>query len=102
MPSYGRLLLMPALQAFVERYPDIVLDVHLSDGLVDLGRDQVDIAIRGRHLPQERVVARKLDPNRLVLAASPQYPRTIGTPRMLDDLQNHRALMYRGPHAVLK
>jgi DNA-binding transcriptional LysR family regulator len=102
MPSYGRLLLMPALQDFGERYPDIVLDVHLSDALVDLGRDQIDIAIRGGHLPQERVVARKLDPNRLVLAASPQYLRTMGTPRTLDDLQGHRALMYRGPHAVLK
>jgi hypothetical protein len=45
-----------------------------------LGRDQVDIAIRGGHLPQERAVARKLDPNRLVLAASPQYLRTMGTP----------------------
>ena len=57
---------------------------------------------RGGHLPQERVVARKLDPNRLVLAASPQYLRTVGTPRTLDDLRSHRALMYRGPHAVLK
>jgi len=44
MPSYGQLLLMPALQDFCDRYPDIVLDVHLSDALVDLGRDQIDIA----------------------------------------------------------
>ena len=102
MPSYGKLLLMPALQDFGERYPDVVLDVHLSDALVDLGRDQIDIAIRGGHLPQERVVARKLDPNRLVLAASPQYLRTMGTPRTLDDLQDHRMLMYRGPQAVFK
>lgn len=102
MPSYGRLLLMPALQDFGDRYPDIVLDVHLSDALMDLGRDQIDIAIRGGHLPQERVVARKLDPNRMVLAASPQYLRTMGTPRTLDDLQGHRTLMYRGPQAVFK
>jgi DNA-binding transcriptional LysR family regulator len=102
MPSYGKLLLMPALEDFGERYPDIVLDVHLSDALVDLGRDQIDIAIRGGHLPQERVVARKLDPNRMVLAASPQYLRAMGTPRTLDDLPNHRALMYRGPQAVFK
>lgn len=102
MPSYGRLLLMPALQDFGDRYPDIVLDVHLSDALMDLSRDQIDIAIRGGHLPQERVVARKLDPNRMVLAASPQYLRTMGTPRTLDDLQSHRTLMYRGPQAVFK
>lgn len=101
MPGYGRLLLLPALQDFGERYPQIVLDVHLSDTLVDLGRDQIDIAIRGGRQPQDRVVARKLDPNRFILAASPQYLATMGTPRTLDDLQGHRALMYRGPNAVI-
>jgi len=102
MPSYGQRLLMPALQDFCERYPDIVLDVHLSDALVDLGRDQIDIAIRGGRQPQDRVVARKLDPNRFVLAAAPQYLAQMGTPRSLDDLHGHRALMYRGPSAVIK
>lgn len=102
MPGYGQLLLMPALQAFSERYPDIVLDVHLSDALVELGRDQIDIAIRGGRQPQDRVVARKLDPNRFILAASPVYLAKMGTPRTLDDLPSHRALMYRGPNAVIK
>ncbi|NRF67755.1 LysR family transcriptional regulator [Aquincola sp. S2] len=102
MPGYGQLLLMPALHDFSDRYPDIVLDVHLSDALVDLGRDQVDIAIRGGRQPQDRVVARKLDPNRFVLAASPQYLADMGTPRTLDDLASHRALLYRGPNTVIK
>jgi DNA-binding transcriptional LysR family regulator len=102
MPGYGQLLLMPALQEFSERYPDIVLDVHLSDALVELGRDQIDIAIRGGRQPQDRVVARKLDPNRFVLAASPNYLAQMGIPRTLDDLLGHRALMYRGPNAVIK
>jgi len=102
MPSYGQMLLMPALQDFSRLYPDIVLDVHLSDMLVDLGRDQVDIAIRGGRQPQHRVVARRLDPNRFVLAASPQYLARMGTPRTLDDLAQHRGLMYRGPSAVIK
>jgi DNA-binding transcriptional LysR family regulator len=102
MPSYGRLLLMPALQDFSERYPDIVLDVQLGDALVELGRDQIDIAIRGGRLPQDRVVARKLDPNRFVLAASPRYLQRMGMPRTPSDLQGHRALMYRGPNAVVK
>ncbi|MFN4116651.1 MAG: LysR family transcriptional regulator [Inhella sp.] len=103
MPSYGQLLLMPALQDFGARYPDIVLDVQLSDALVELGRDQIDIAIRGGRQPQDRVVARRLDPNRFLLAASPQYLAQRGTPQRLGDLeQEHRALMYRGPHAVIK
>lgn len=102
MPSYGKLVLIPALQDFCERYPDIVLDLHLSDALVDLGRDQVDIAIRGGRQPQDRVVARKLDPNRFILAASPQYLAQMGTPRTLDDLHGHRGLLYRGPNTVIK
>lgn len=102
MPGYGQRLLMPALQDFGERYPEIVLDVHLSDALVELGRDQIDIAIRGGRQPQDRVVARKLDPNRFVLAASPQYLQKAGTPRTLEELEGHRALMYRGPNAVIK
>ncbi|WP_374349420.1 LysR family transcriptional regulator [Chitinimonas sp.] len=102
MPSYGQLLLMPALIAFSEQYPDIVLDVHLSDAVVELGRDQIDIAIRGGRQPQDRVVARKLDPNRFALVASPGYLARHGTPRTLDDLQDHQALLYRGPHALIK
>lgn len=102
MPSYGALLLMPALQEFADLYPDILLDVQLSDALVELGRDQIDIAIRGGRQPQDRVVARRLDPNRFILVASPQYMAEQGTPRRLDDLQHHRALMYRGPNAVIK
>jgi DNA-binding transcriptional LysR family regulator len=103
MPSYGQLLLMPVLQDFGALYPDILLDVHLSDALVELGRDQIDIAIRGGRQPQDRVVARRLDPNRFLLAASPQYLAQRGTPRRLVELeQQHRALIYRGPNAVIK
>ncbi|UXI66830.1 LysR family transcriptional regulator [Tahibacter amnicola] len=101
MPGYSRLL-MPALVAFGDRYPGILLDVHLSDALVDLGRDQIDIAIRGGRLPQERVVARRLDPNQFLLAASPDYLARRGTPRTFDDLRDHDALLYRGPNALLK
>lgn len=103
MPSYGQLLLLPALQEFNARYPDIVLDVHLSDALVELGRDQIDLAIRGGRQPQDRVVARKLDDNRFRLAASPKYLKKRGKPHTLADLeQRHHALLYRGPHALLK
>ncbi len=101
MPSYGQLLLMPALQEFSAQYPDIVLDVHLSDALVELGRDQIDLAIRGGRQPQDRVVARRLDDNRFLLAASPQYLERLGRPRTLADLQAHKALLYRGPHALI-
>jgi DNA-binding transcriptional LysR family regulator len=101
MPSYGQVLL-PVLLAFNERYPNVVLDVHLSDAVVDLGRDQIDIAIRSGREPQDRVVARKLDPNNFILAASVQYLARMGMPRTLEDLQRHQALLYRGPNAVIQ
>ena len=101
MPSYGHVLL-PVLLAFNERYPAVVVDMHLSDAVVDLGRDQIDIAIRGGREPEDRVVARRLDPNRFMLAASPQYLRRMGVPRTLDDLKKHQALLYRGPAALIK
>jgi len=102
MAGYGRVMLMPVLQAFSEQYPDILLDVHLSDELVDLGGDQFDITIRGGTQPENRVVARRLDPNRFVLAASPRYLATRGVPKSLADLAGHSALLYRGPSNVLK
>ncbi|WP_186510899.1 LysR family transcriptional regulator [Caenimonas sedimenti] len=104
MPSYGQLLLLPALEDFSDRYPGIVIDLHLSDSLVDLGRDQIDLAIRGGPQPQDRVVARRLDPNRFILVASPKYLAERGTPKTLEDLelQGHSALYYRGPNAVIK
>lgn len=101
MPGYGALL-MPALLDFSALYPEVVLDVHLSDALSHLGRDQVDIAIRGGRQPQDRVVARKLDPNHFILAASPEYLARHGRPRTLDELLEHQALMYRGPSAIIK
>ena len=102
MAGYGRIMLMPVMQAFSEQYPDILLDVHLSDELVDLGGDQFDITIRGGAQPENRVVARRLDPNRFILAASPLYLANHGTPRSLTDLTGHSALLYRGPSNVLK
>lgn len=102
LAGYGRVMLMPILQAFVEQFPEVLVDVHLSDELVDLGGDQFDITIRGGALPEQRVVARRLDPNHFVLAASPSYLALHGTPRSLADLADHVALLYRSPSSILK
>lgn len=93
---------MPVLQDSSERYPGILLDVHLSDELEDLGGDQFDILIRGGAQPESRVISPRLDLNRFILAASPAYLAAHGTPNTLEDLANHFALLYRGPSSVLK
>lgn len=102
MQGYGQSRVMPVLREFQALYPDVVVDAHLSDAVVDLGRDQVDLAIRGGRQPQDRVVARRLNPNRFVLAASPTYLKRHGRPKTLDELSGHAALMYRGPNAIIK
>ena len=97
MAGFGERVLLPLLDEFSERYPDIVLDVHLSDQLSTLGRDDVDIAIRGGYAPNERVVAIRLMDNQFVPAASQDYLKRMGTPRIANDLKSHRGLYYRTP-----
>ncbi|MFP3353626.1 LysR family transcriptional regulator, partial [Pseudoalteromonas sp. SIMBA_153] len=60
MVGFGEKILLPLLDEFGELYPEIVLDVSLSDELSALGRDDVDIAIRGGYAPNERVLAIRL------------------------------------------
>ncbi|BEU05246.1 transcriptional regulator [Agarivorans sp. OAG1] len=101
MPSYGELCLTPILSEFSQRYPDIVLDLHFSDQLSNLRRDQIDIAIRGGTAPDERIVAKKLSNNHFVLCASPEYLARNGQPQSPLELNQHPSLRYRSPEKVL-
>jgi len=73
MTGFGERILLPLLDEFSELYPEVVLDVHLSDELSAIGRDDVDIAIRGGYAPNERGVAIKLMENQFIPAASSAY-----------------------------
>lgn len=69
--SYGEKVLMPILQAFNQAYPNILLQLDLSEKLVDFDKDSVDIAIRATSFPDSRVVAKLLDRDELVAVISP-------------------------------
>ena len=97
MVGFGERILIPLLEEFSTLYPEIVLDVSLSDELSTLGRDDVDIAIRGGYAPNERVLAIRLMDNEFIPVAAPCYLAEIGTPRNALDLCNHRGLYYRTP-----
>ncbi|MGY5451283.1 LysR substrate-binding domain-containing protein [Agarivorans sp. MS3-6] len=101
MPSYGELCLAPVLNKFSQLYPDIILDLHFSDQLSNLRRDQIDIAIRGGKAPDERIVAKRLSENRFVLCASPKYLALHGQPTSPEELNLHPCLRYRSPELVL-
>jgi DNA-binding transcriptional LysR family regulator len=99
-PGYGEVCLMPVLALFRQQYPDITLDIQLTDQVADITRDQIDIAIRVGVEPEDRVVSRKLSDNKFVLVASPTYLNDHGTPLNLAQLSGHRGLYYRGPNTV--
>ena len=97
MVGFGERILLPLMDEFSELYPDIILDVHLSDELSALGHDDVDIAIRGGYAPNERVIALRLMGNQFVPAASKTYLDRMGTPKHALQLKDHRGLYYRTP-----
>ncbi|MFT5579243.1 MAG: DNA-binding transcriptional LysR family regulator [Paraglaciecola psychrophila] len=95
--GFGEQVLLPLLDEFSALYPDIVLDLTLSDELSTLGRDPVDIAIRGGYAPDERVLAIKLMDNHFIPVAAPSYLRAAGTPQHAFELLQHRGIYYRTP-----
>ncbi len=91
--------LVPVLPEFMERYPEITLDLDFSDRMVDLIEEGVDVAIRSGQLPDSRLMARALQPFRLLLCASPTYLAHHGTPRCPRDLEVHRGIAFRYPNS---
>lgn len=95
--GFGESILLPLLDRFTERYPDIRLDVHLSDTLSVFDRDDVDLAVRGGYAPNERVVAVKLMDNTFIPVAAPHYLARHGTPNHPAELAHHQGLYFRTP-----
>ena len=97
MVSFGERLLLPVLDEFKTLYPEIILDVSLSDELSVLSRDEVDIAVRGGYAPNERVQAVRLMDNEFILTAASSYLATAGTPKYATDIRHHQGLFFRTP-----
>lgn len=87
---------MPALATYLERYPEVSVDVTLCDRVVDLVDEGFEAAIRIGELPDSRLIARQLGRYRLMICASPQYLAQRGTPRSPEDLSQHECLAF-GP-----
>ncbi|KAB2849622.1 MAG: LysR family transcriptional regulator [Hyphomicrobiaceae bacterium] len=90
--SFSRRHIAPHLPLFFAKYPEIELDIHLSDNFVDIIRDGFDLAIRIGELKDSSLVARKLAPSKRVMCASPAYIAERGLPRNLADLDSHNCL----------
>lgn len=97
MVGFGEKILLPLLDELSVLYPEIILDVSLSDEVLTLGRDDVDIAIRGGYAPNERVLAVRLMNNGFIPVAAPSYVKEHGTPHHVMELKNHRGLYFKAP-----
>ena len=96
LPLVG-MLVMPALTAFMHRYPAIELDVDFSDRLVDVIEEGFDVVMRTGEPTDSRLMSRPLGNYRLQLVASPDYLARRGTPEVPADLIHHACLQHKFP-----
>lgn len=89
---FGEYALLPLVPAFLERYPDISLDIVLTDEVIDLIEHRTDVAVRAGPLRSSSLVARKLGATRKAILAAPAYLARHGTPRVPADLARHNCL----------
>jgi DNA-binding transcriptional LysR family regulator len=88
-------VLIPALPDFMARYPDIRIDLGVSDRSVDMVSDNVDCVLRGGALDNSSLVARPVGQAEMVTCATPDYLKQYGVPAYPDELKNgHRLVAY--------
>lgn len=92
--SFGVLYLGPAVAQFMARYPDLRIELSLSDRLIDPLEEGVDVTVRIGRLQDSSLIARKLAPARVMLVASPAYLEASGVPNTAAELAQHRCLTY--------
>ena len=92
--AFGSALIIPLLNEFAERYPEVLLDVDADDEYVNLGDSHFDVAIRVGRLGDANLIARPLTGFRQWLCASPAYLAERGLPRSHSDLAEHEGLIY--------
>ena len=96
--ALGRQHLAPFVAAFLKRYPDIHIELELTDRFVNLANEGFDLAIRHTNAPPETHVAWVLCETRSILLASPDYLARRGVPSKPSELAGHDCLLYLGNH----
>ncbi len=92
--AFGSLHIVPRLAGFNAAYPDIRIDLRLSDRVVDLVEEGIDVAFRMGILPDSTLIARRLCSSPLVTVATPDYLATHGVPAHPRDLKHHNYIRY--------
>jgi len=91
--AFGRKHIAPHVPAFLAENPNLTMTLHLSERLVDLKNERVDLAIRIADLKNADFIAVKLARNHRVVVGSPSYIKRAGKPQSLTDLERHNCLV---------
>lgn len=94
--ALGRLHISRIVNKLQEIYPDLSVELILTDTFIDPVQEGVDIAIRIGSLPDSALIARKVCDQQYVLCASPEYLERYGVPDSPEDLKKHLCLVYKG------
>jgi DNA-binding transcriptional LysR family regulator len=98
--GFGRSYIAPAIAEFAAKYPEVSLQLQLTDSPADFVQDAFDVAVRFGDLPDTRLIARKIAPNRRLVCASPAYLKTHGVPATPHDLTRHQCIVLRQNEAA--
>lgn len=93
-PAHGRLCVLPLLPEFFRRYPEITIEVSVSERPVDLIGEGIDLAVRHGPLQDSALIVRTLTESALVLVASPAYLAEHGAPLSVADLHQHNCVVF--------
>jgi LysR family transcriptional regulator for bpeEF and oprC len=93
-PVFGRLYIVPRLQEFFTRYPDIVVETVVTDRVLNLVEQGLDLAIHNGELKDSTLIARKIATTPVITVASPTYLRKHGEPVSPSELDGHRCVIY--------
>jgi DNA-binding transcriptional LysR family regulator len=92
--GFGRLHVSPVMSAYLMRYPEVLGELRLSDRMINLVEDGVDLAIRIGHLADSTLVARHVGEMRRIVVASPAYLKRRGEPKTPEAIASHATIQF--------
>jgi DNA-binding transcriptional LysR family regulator len=92
--GFGRLHVTPLISAYLQRYPDVSGELRLTDRMISLVEDGIDVAVRIGHLPDSSLVARHVGSMPRIVVASPDYLAQRGHPETPEDIAKHDTIQF--------
>lgn len=92
--SFGLKCIVPLLPGFEAKYPEVTVDLLLTDSVVDLFTERIDVAVRLGKLADSTLIAQQLMPTRYSVCASSDYVQKWGNPRIPRDIKHHKCLLF--------